>query len=493
MSNKSRIICTSFVYLFFALQLLSGSVNAQVIRKNSMQLYSQTQSVEPLLGLGSNSISDIVIQRNNIWLGTGKGLARSQDGGKTWTTYTSHNGLPRGGITALVVTDSIIWVAAAFDSLIKVTGSPQLLPTGAGLSYSTDDGKTWTYVPQFGPTPVQNVTFDIAVRANQVWAANFGGGLQRSADRGKTWTVVPPDTFLFDPLGNLNHRAFSIINADGVLWHGSAGGVNKSLDGGQTWTNFSRQNQTRSISGNFVVALGQQKWRGREYIWAATVNAEDSKEKKAVSITEDGGYSWRVTLEEEFAHNFGFEDSVAYVVTDNGLFKSNDFGRTWAKFAPVVDVAKGEQFLTTEYFAIGALNRVVWTGGPDGVASTADNGRTWNIFRGSKKSGENGEPRTYAYPNPFSPFRQNQIRDDGHVRFQYNTTRPTQVTVKIFDFAMELVAEVVSQKERPVAGQFAEIWNGRNTRGEIVANGVYFYRIDLASEGTFWGKVMVLD
>ena len=475
---------------FFAALLAGGffsAAPAQVLFKTGWQLNRQA---EPTSGLRSNSISDIAIHRGNIWLGTGKGLARSRDGGKSWVTYTTANGLPRGGISAIAVTDSIIWVAAAFDSLTKDAG---LLPTGAGLSYSADDGNTWTHVPQFGPTPVQNVTFDIAVRANQVWAANFGGGLQRSTDRGKNWTVVPPDTFLFDPLGNLNHRAFAIINADGVLWHGSAGGVDKSLDGGQTWTNFSQQNQTRSISGNFVVALGQQKWRGREYLWAATVNAEDPNEKKAVSVTEDGGYTWRVTLEEEFAHNFGFEDSVAYVVTDNGLFKSNDFGRTWAKFAPVVDVAKGEQFLTTEYFAVGVLSRVVWTGGPDGVASTADNGRTWSISRGSKKSGENGEPRTYAYPNPFSPFRQNNIRDDGHVRFQYNTTRPTQVTVKVFDFAMELVAEVVSQKERPLAGQYAEIWNGRNTRGDIVANGVYFYRVDLASEGTFWGKVLVLD
>jgi photosystem II stability/assembly factor-like uncharacterized protein len=361
------------------------------------------------------------------------------------------------------------------------------------MSYSIDDGKTWTHVPQFGPTPVQNVTYDIAVRANQVWATNFGGGLQRSTDRGKTWTVVPPDTFLFDPLGNLNHRAFSVINADGVLWHGSAGGINKSLDGGRTWTNFSHQNQARPVSGNFVVAIGQQKWRGREYIWAATVNAEDPKEKKAVSITEDGGYSWRVALEDEFAHNFGFEDSVAYVVTDNGLFKSNDFGRTWAKFAPVIDAAKGEQFLTTEYFAVAASQSRVWTGGSDGVAFTNDAGRNWNILRGSKKAGDNGAPRTYAYPNPFSPFRHNQFRDDGHVRFQYQTTRPTKVTVKIFDFAMELVAEVVSQKERPFAGQFAEVWNGRNRRGEVVANGVYFYRLDLEGEGVFWGKVMVLD
>jgi len=481
-----RLFKISFLTAFFACGSFI-SVQAQVLFKNGWRL---NQQADPLTGLRSNSVSDIVIHRSDIWLGIGKGLARSRDGGQTWVTYTNANGLPRGGISAIVVTDSIIWVAAAFDSLTEDAGR---LPTGGGLSYSTDDGKTWTHVPQFGPTPVQNVTFDIALRQNQVWATNFGGGLQRSTDRGRTWTVVPPDTFLFDPLGNLNHRAFSIINADGVLWHGSAGGINKSLDGGNTWTNFSRQNQVRPISGNFVVAIGQQKWRGREYIWAATVNAEDPNETKAVSLTEDGGYSWRVTLEEEFAHNFAFDDSIAYVVTDNGLFKSIDFGRTWAKFAPVIDNAKGEQFLTTEYFAVAASPGRVWTGGPDGVATTVDDGRTWSIQRGSIRAGESGEPRTYAYPNPFSPFRHNQFREDGNVRFQYHTTRPTKVTIKVFDFAMELVSEVVNQKDRPIAGQFAEIWNGRNSRGDVIANGVYFYRLELEGEGTFWGKVMVLD
>ncbi|MDZ7292658.1 MAG: hypothetical protein ONB44_06360 [candidate division KSB1 bacterium] len=479
----------SFARALLALFFLATSGNAQMLLKNGWQLSQLSWQADPLPGLRSNSVSDIVIHRGDIWLGTGKGLARSRDGGKTWITYTRANGLPRGGISALAVTDTIIWVAAAFDSLTKDAG---VLTTGGGLSYSTDDGRTWTLVPQYGPTPVQNVTYDIALRDNEVWITNFGGGLQRLVDRGKTWEVVPPDTFLFDPLGNLNHRAFSIINADGVLWHGTAGGINKSLDGGKTWTNFSHQNQARPISGNFVVAIGQQKWRGREYIWAATVNAEDPKETRAVSITEDGGYSWRVTLEGEFAHNFAFADSAAYVVTDNGLFKSLDLGRTWAKFAPVTDNTTGDQFLTTEFYAAAVKNGRVWAGGPDGLAFTDDDGITWNIQHGSVKAGEAGEPRTYAYPNPFSPFRHNQFRDDGHVRFHYSATRPTKVTIKIFNFAMEPVAEI-EPRELPGAGQYDEVWDGRNHRGDIVANGVYFYRVELAGEGTFWGKLMVLD
>jgi asparagine synthase (glutamine-hydrolysing) len=134
-----------------------------------------------------------------------------------------------------------------------------------------------------------------------------------------------------------------------------------------------------------------------------------------------------------------------------------------------------------------------FAGGPDGLAATNNEGATWQIQRGSVPAGENGESRTYAYPNPFSPFRHNQFGGDGFVRFQYQTTKATQVTIKVFDFAMDLVAEIVSNKSRSLPGNYAEIWNGKNYRGDLVANGVYFYRVELAGDGVLWGKVMVLD
>jgi len=273
----------------------------------------------PLSGLRSNSVSDVVIHRDQIWLGTNKGLARSNDGGASWVTYNRSSGLPRGGVSAIQVQDDIIWVATAFDSLTRDAGN---LPTGGGLAYSLDDGATWQRVPQPGVTPVQNVTFDIALRNNEVWIASWGGGLRRSSDLGKNWETVPPDSFFFDPGNRLNHLGFAVINVDGVLWVGTAGGVNKSLDGGQTWTNFSHQNLAQPISGNFIRALGLQKWAGAEYIWAVTVNAEDEDETPGVSVSEDGGYSWRTTLLGESCWNFAFDDSVVYVCSDNGLFKS---------------------------------------------------------------------------------------------------------------------------------------------------------------------------
>jgi hypothetical protein len=478
--------------IIFSVFLFLSNAPAQIPARQGWQFASESATaVEPLAGLRSNSVSDVVVHNGEIWLGTGQGLARSSDGGANWVTYTTQNGLPRGGVSALAVTDSIIWVATALDSLVP----EGLLPAGGGLAYSLDRGTTWHSIRQ--PTPfntvIQNVTFDIALHATGVWITSFGGSVSKSADRGSSWVSVPPDSLFLDVANNLNHRAFSVINADGVLYIGTAGGVNRSIDGGLSWTNFSHQNQAQPISGNFVVALGQQKWRSQEYIWAATVNAEDENEFRAVSVSADGGYSWRVTLEDDFAHNFAFDDSIAYVATDRSLYKSIDFGRTWAKFLAAKDNSSGEQYLSEEFFAAGVLNHSLFAGGPDGLAVTDNEGATWQIQRGSVPAGENGEPRTYAYPNPFSPFRHNQLGGDGYVRFQYQTTRSTQVTVKVFDFAMDLVAEIVTNKPRSAPGNYAEIWNGKNYRGDLVANGVYFYRVELEGDGVHWGKVMVLD
>jgi photosystem II stability/assembly factor-like uncharacterized protein len=349
-------------------------------------------------------------------------------------------------------------------------------------------------VPQPGPTNVQNVTYDIALLDGTVWITSYGGGLQKSDNLGVTWEVVTPDTFFFDPLDNLNHRAFSAITVDSVLWVGTAGGINKSLDRGRTWVNFSHQNQPQPISGNFVVALAHQRYGGKDVLWGATVNAEDPNEFRAVSKSIDGGLSWSTTLEGEFAHNFAFDDSVVYVATDNGLFKSIDGGATWAVFPQVRDRASGEAFYSTEIFAaaVGA-DGALWVGGSDGLAITRDNGLSWKIARAPQPTGVEGAPNTYAYPNPFSPFRHLQIGGDGHVRFQYSTDGPATVTVKVYDYAMKLVATVVEHKSIFGEGEHAEVWNGRNEKGDVVANGAYFYRIDVEGEGSYWGKLIVLD
>ncbi len=455
-------------------------------------------------GLRSNSVNDILISGGVVWVATGGGLSRSTDSGATWETFTQSEGLGKGGISAIAIHDGTIWVATAFDTLTELG----TYGAGGGISFSTDNGVTWTWFPQpvdspdetkYKPTTtnVQNITYDIAVTdEHAVWIASYGGGLRRSTDNGATWEVVTVDGIPFDALGYLTHRAFSVLYDGHALWAGTAGGVHRSLDGGATWTTFSHQNQEEPISGNFVVAIASQPLAGSNRIWAATIEALDVGEIRAVSFSDDMGLTWTTTLEGEFTHNFGIDagTDAVYAVSDNGAFRSADGGSNWAAFPLIRDETSGECLATSVFTAAGIVPfQSIWLGSTDGLAASTNDGVSWTIFRSFPKPGTDGTPETYAYPNPFSPERHNVTGGEGHVRFQYSLRNAASVTVKVYDFGMNLVRTVTEGKERPAAGDYSELWDGRNDLGDIVANGVYFYRISVDGGTPLWGKVMVVN
>ena len=491
------------LFLFLFLIFITHPINSQILQKNGWLF----DNPEPIVGLGGNGISNMIVHKLEdstvVWAGTSSGISRMNITTEQWLTYDKKHGLGKGGISAIAIKDSVIWVAAVFDSTVPEGA----LQTGGGLAYSLDYGANWKYVPQPGVTPVQNTTWDIAIVDSTVWISSFGGGLKKSTDwksenwlsqDSLKWYDVTPDEHNFDPLEYLNHRPFSILEADGVLWVGTAGGINKSLDGGNTWVNFNHTNQQNPISGNWILAIGNQKYSDKNIIWAATwettSESGDTSEFRGISKTEDQGYTWKTFLRGESIYNFAFDDSVIYACSLNGLFKSIDCGETWAVFPPIVDYNADERVYSEEVYSAGvSTGNVLWVGTGDGLAMTRDNGLTWKIYRAFAATGRRDEPRTYAYPNPFSPLRHNQLGGDGYIRFQYNTTKETKVTIKIFDFAMDLVTTVVKDKPRPSSGDFAEAWNGRTEDGKLLANGVYFYQLKLDGDGTHWGKIIILD
>lgn len=490
--------------LLSLLLILTYPLHSQILQKDGWIL----DAPKPIKGLGGNGISTMIVQELKdstfIWAGTGHGLSRLKVSTEQWITYGRKHGFGLGGVSAIAINDSIIWIATVFDTTI----SDNNLQVGGGLAYSLNRGINWNYVPQPGETAVQNTTWDIAIVDSVVWIASFGGGLRKSTDWKSadwlspdfkiSWEIVSPDEYNFDPAEYLNHRAFSILAVDGVLWVGTAEGINKSLDGGKTWANFNHQNQQHPISGNWVLAITNQKYGDKNIIWASTVETTaesgDETEFRGVSKSEDQGYNWKTYLKGIRVENFAFDDSVVYACSQDGLFKSIDGGETWAKFPAIVDYASDVRVYSEEVYSAGVSNgHVLWVGTGDGLARTSDNGMSWKIYRAFVATGLAGEPRTYAYPNPFSPLRHNQLGGDGHIRFQYNTKNNTKVTIRIFDFAMDLVTTVVKDKPRSANGNFAEAWNGKTDDGKLLANGVYFYQLILEGDGIYWGKIIILD
>lgn len=100
------------------------------------------------------------------------------------------------------------------------------------------------------------------------------------------------------------------------------------------------------------------------------------------------------------------------------------------------------------------LSRIInWLGGTAGVPTAA-----------GERPGRNRLAQNY--PNPFNPATAitYEIRERGHVR------------LSVYNIAGQRVATLVDEVRAAGVRHTAE-WDGRNTRGERVASGVYFYKL----------------
>jgi hypothetical protein len=95
-------------------------------------------------------------------------------------------------------------------------------------------------------------------------------------------------------------------------------------------------------------------------------------------------------------------------------------------------------------------------------------------FVGEKLAEAQAIPTTYElsqnFPNPFNPA----------TTIRYGLPKAERVTLKIYNLLGAEVATLVNDEPK-AAGYHVAIWDGRNKDGEVVASGVYIYRIRAGS------------
>lgn len=482
----------------------------------------------------NNSISDMIIIGDTVWLGTDNGVSVSTDGGTNWTNFGGTPAFGSESVSAIGYNNGIFWAATAHTT----TDNGQELPTGSGLKYTSDEGKTWNSIPQpvdkqsdsivtYGinnlralpvTVDVQNIVYDIAFTPGTIWIATFAGGLRKSTDMGKTWqrVVLPPDNldsikptdtlnFCLQPVSgnfcsgdNLNYRVFSVISVnDSTLYVGTADGINKSTDGGISWVKFTHTNENNPISGNFVTALGYNQIDST--LWGATWQADGSTEFYGVSYSSDGGLNWKTSLSGEKAHNFAFGDGGQVIsCTDDGAFRTKDNGINWVLPNSIIDASTNISLTSPAVYSAAFQGNSVWVGTSDGLARIDENSSTnmwsgtWKVFYASQPVASVSQ--SYAFPNPFDP------RTDV-LKIKYSAGgQSVPVTIRIFNFSMNLVRTVIENAQRGNPSHLVDntngvidYWDGKDANGNIVPNGVYFYRVDAGSNAPVYGKILVVQ
>lgn len=163
-----------------------------------------------------------------LYVGGHERVARSDDGGHTWTAVTSLHGADAMG---WALASDAIWVSGHPGVIVSFDGGTTFESRTTGLPDSD--------VHAFGGTN------------GRVFAAGPGIGVAMSTDSGASWTTVTSDAgqaffgrILLDP-ANPDH----LIAADVQI------GVVSSTDGGQTWTALGSQPASWVSSGDSLTTL----------------------------------------------------------------------------------------------------------------------------------------------------------------------------------------------------------------------------------------------
>jgi ligand-binding sensor domain-containing protein len=210
---------------------------------NTFSVYNISNS-----GIPSNSINDILIKDNILWVGTTLGIGRFD--GSNWKVYNSSNSqIPDQNITSLVIDhDNNLW-AGTNSGLLKFDGVSFQLFNRSNSGISSD------------------LISSLAVDNNDIlWIGTWGSGI--CSFQNFIWKVYSSyNSQLQD-----NYISSIILDNSGILWVGSGSMsiFDKNFGGlsyftGSSWLNFNRFNSM--FPGTLATDLIQDKFNN---IWIST-------------------------------------------------------------------------------------------------------------------------------------------------------------------------------------------------------------------------------
>lgn len=535
-----------FLLLLFGFGLLAGSAVGQSLP------WSEIQQLQRSSGVVSNTVHVMAPAGDSLWLGPFLTVYVDEeeafftpDDSVVRTLFEDDRNVVFSLATETrSFSESVVWAGLAFDTGGNAVGA-------GGFLVSEDGGESFVDRPvhlddeadttiSYGQSTLRaepitlesnSAPQDLALGpdADTAYVAGARSGLRRSVDDGQTWSrvVLPPDTttrieplssndfFVAPPLrdgrGYNNHVVFSVLRDEaGTLWAGTAAGVNWSTSddvgsgGDRAWTRFGTIGP-RGLTGRGVIALAEQSLPGeRNPVWMATwalgQSADGRLERFGLTVTPDGGETFRPVLIGERVNDVAARANRVYAATEDGLFVTGDQGDTWRSIENV-RLETPDEVLPKGITArsVATAPSALWVGTTQGLLrlDRADEpqllsedpavGPKWQLFRTDvpvnpdQPTSRVPDVDTYAYPNPFVPSK------DGAVRIVYNVPQAQTVEVEIYDFSMNRV-RTLREQESP--GRQEMVWRGTDDSGLRLPTGTYLYRVKVGGN-TLQGKIVL--
>ena len=320
--------------------------------------------------------------------------------------------------------------------------------------------------------------------------------------------MAPP---LDDGRGFQNYRSLSVlVDETGTVWAGTVAGLNRSTpgdagpSGDRAWRLFRPDGTPNSLTGQIVFELAEQpRPNGRNPIWMATLRADTGGplQRTGITMTPDGGKTFRQPLIGEQVNGLAARRSRVYAAAESGLFVSGDQGETWRGIEEVA-LQDEDQVLPGGMTAraVEVTPSALWVGTTEGLlrldraqeprllpGNAGAPAPQWQLFRTEvpvnpeEPTEQVPDVKTYAYPNPFIPSR------DEVVRIAYEVPEPQTVEVTIYDFGMNRVRTL---REEESAGRQEMVWDGTGASGLRLPTGTYLYTVELRGT-TARGKILL--
>lgn len=348
----------------------------------------QFRCIGPFRGGRAAAVTGVNGKPNLFYFGgTGGGVWRTKDGGRTWENIS--DGYFGGSIGSIEVAPSDPNVIYVGGGECTVRGNVSF---GTGMWKSEDAGKTWKniglknsrHIPRIRVHPLDHDIVYAAVLGD-LFKNSEERGLYKSIDGGKTWKkilYVSADAGAIDLcIDPLNHRILytSFWKVRRTPYSLSSGGHGSSLwkstDSGETWIEITRN---EGLPKDTVGIIGIAVSHTRPDRVFAIVESKSG----GVFRSDDGGKKWTKTNEDRSLRQRAWYYSRIYSDTkdDNAVYvvnvayhKSIDAGRNFSsKYAPHGD--HHDLWIAPE-----DPKRMI-IGDDGGAQITYDGGETWTTY-----------------------------------------------------------------------------------------------------------------